>query len=197
MDGPFLADTYTLLPDAALIARQLVLEADCPFPFAKDVPIVYLLQQPQLFLRGEPCDAYIAVPKVQGSNRLLWDFLVARFTDPKDRHQPDFLVYVDAAAWSLRGRSDEHGRSGFPLPQEALIYHELCHLRHLQKDGAPRFHEDGRPMLALQRHTYEFFDLELRRYGPLTLGLDQVGSTFVAGAQAEKTRRRRGTLRLA
>jgi len=39
VDGAFLADTFTPLIDAATIASQLYAEPDCPFRFAKDVPI--------------------------------------------------------------------------------------------------------------------------------------------------------------
>lgn len=198
MDGAFLADTFSLMPDAAAIARFLITEDPAaPFAFVQDARIAYLLQQPALFLHGEACDAYITRATVQGANRLLWSFLAATFGQP-ERYELDFLIYVDAAAWQRRAWVDEHGPSGYPIQQEALIYHELSHLRHLEtSEGEPRFGDDGRPMLALTRHTYEFFDSELRRYGPQTLGLDQVGLDYVAGAQTEKTRRRRGTLRLA
>lgn len=198
MDGPFLVDTFTPLDEAARIARYLITEdPEQRFPFVARARIGYLLSQPALVLKGAPADAYIAVCMVQGANRLLWQFLASTFLDGAQRLPLDFLVYVDAAAWSRR-RGAERGRSGFPIEQEALIYHELCHLRQLStSEGEPRYHEDGREMLALQPHTYEFFDTEIRRYGPLTLQLEQVGTDYVAGAKTEKTRRRRGQLRIA
>lgn len=193
MDGPFLADTFSSLEDARPIAAALVLEPDCPFAFAEDARIAYVLQQPQLLLHGQPADAYITQLKVQGSNRLLWEFLATQFLGA-DGEAPDFLVYLDAVSWEMRGRDEERGVGGCPLRREALIYHELCHLRHLETpDGEPRFHADGRAMLALQRHTYEFFQEEIRRYGPATLRLDQVGLDYLAGAKEEKARRRRST----
>lgn len=195
MDGAFLADTFSLMPDAAAIARFLITEDPAaPFAFVQDARIAYLLQQPALFLHGEACDAYITRATVQGANRLLFAFLIA---DP-ERYPLDFLIYVDAAGWQRRTWVDELGPSGYPIQQEALIFHELSHLRQpLTDEGEPRFHDDGRPMLALVRHTYERFDSELRRYGPVTLGLEQLGADFVAGAAGEKARTRRGKLRLA
>lgn len=198
MDGPFLADTFSLLPDAAAIARYLIHEDQArAFPFVAQARIAYVLQQPALFLHGEVCDAYITRATVQGPNRLLFAFLAATYGQP-ELFALDFLIYVDAAAWSRRTWLDERGASGYPIQQEALIFHELSHLRHLETtEGEPRFTDDGRPLLALTRHTYEFFQADLLRYGPATLGLEQVGRDYVAGAATETTRRKRGKLRIA
>ncbi len=199
MDGPFLADTFSLLPDAQAIARFLLTDdVEQRFPHVRAARLAFILQQPALTLHGQPCDAYIAGLPVQGAHRLLWPFLVATFAS-ETRESPDFLIYVDQAAWDRRGWNPELGPSGFPIEREHLVYHELCHLRQLvTKDGEPRYHrDDGREMLALARHTYEFFDTELRRYGPLTTQLEQVGTDFVAGAKAEKARAGRGRLRVA
>lgn len=195
---PFLRDTFSLCPDAAAIARFLILEdATAAFPFAAQARIAYVLQQPMLLLHGEPAQAYIATARVQGSNRLLWSFLAAQFGQP-ELFELDFVVYLDAAVWDMLGRDLEPGVSGYPVQREALIYHELCHLRHSHTgEGEPRFGEDGRPLLALTRHTYEFFQAEILRYGPVTLELDQVGLDFVEGAKRERTRKARLGLRRA
>jgi hypothetical protein len=196
VDGAFLADTFSLLPDAAAIARFLIQE-DGTFPFLEQARLAYVLQQPALFLHGELCDAYITRATVQGPNRLFWQFLAAGYGQ-EELYPLDFLVYVDQAAWDRRAWLDETGASGYPIQREALIFHELSHLRQLETDeGEPRFHDDGRPMLALVRHTYECFSSELLRYGPATLGLDSIGTDFVAGAHVEKKRTRRGKLKLA
>lgn len=199
MDGPFLADTFTLLEDAAAIAAYLVRDDPAArFPFVVQARIGFVLQQPMLTLHGDPCDAYIARATVQGPHRLLWQVLAAQLTDPTERWPVDFFVYVDAAAWARRGFEEEIGPSGFPILREALIYHELCHLRQLvTADGTPRFGDDGRAMLALTRHTYECFQDEIVRYGPTTLGLEQIALDVVDGAAREKVRRRRGQLRSA
>lgn len=198
LDGPFLADTFSLLPDAAAIATFLIAEDQAqPFPFLADARIAYVLQQPALMLHGEACDAYITRATVQGSNRLLWSFLASCFGQP-GRFELDFLIYIDAAGWQRRGWNEEPGVAGYPIEREALVFHELSHLIHAHTgEGEPRFDDEGRPVLALVRHTYERFDSEIRRYGPVTLGLEQLGADFVAGAAAEKARRRRGKLRLA
>lgn len=197
MDGPFLADTFTPCEDARQIADFLIRkDQEHRFVFAADARIAYLLQQPQLTLKGEPADAYIATAKVQGSHRLLFQFLTAQYQP--QHYAFDFVVYFDAAAWDTRKRNLEPGASGYSIEREALVYHELCHLKHLHTaDDEPRFSEDGRPMLALTRHTYEFFQDEIRRYGPTTLALEQVGADFVAGSKQESARRTRGRLKLA
>lgn len=199
MDGPFLPDSYTLLEDARAIARFLLFDdVEQRFVLARQARIAYVLSQPGLFLKGCAADAYIAMSPVQGSHRGLWQFLAARFATLDTLFPLDFLIYFDAAAWTRRGWSEEVGRSGFPIQREALVYHELSHLRQLStSEGEPRFHDDGREMLALRPHTYEFFDTEIHRYGPLTLGLEQVGPDYVQGAKEEKARTRRGKLRLA
>lgn len=203
LDGPFLADTYTLSSDAAAIATYLI-EQEGVFPFLNRARVAYVLQQPALMLHGELADAYITRATVQGPNRLLFAFLVSNFGTPAareiqaEKYPLDFLIYIDASAWARRAWNQESGMSGYPIEREALIFHELSHLRQLETDeGEPRFHDDGRPMLALVRHTYECFSAELLRYGPQTLSLEQVGTDYVAGAATEKARRKRGRLKLA
>lgn len=199
MDGPFLADSFTLLEDARQIARFLMFDdpADQSLALGRQARIAYVLQQPALTHRGQPADAVITVAAVQGSHRLMWPFLAAVFARPETREPLDFLVYFDAAAWSRRGWNEEIGVSGFPIEREALVYHELKHLRQLvTNDGEPRYHEDGREMLALRSHTYEFFQDEVQRYGPRTLQLEQAAVDIVIGSHAEKVRTRKGKLRL-
>lgn len=192
MEGAFFADTLTLCADAQAVLRYLVDQDEGQqFAIATQARITCLLQQPALFLRGQAADAVIASLPVQGVHRLAWDFLVASFCDPELRELPDFLIYIDAAAWQSRGLVPAKGPSGHTLLREALIFHELLHLRQMTTpDGDPRFHRDGREMLALRRHTYEFFQEEITRYGPTTLGLEQVGLDFVAGHKQEIKRDR-------
>lgn len=205
MDGPFLADSFTLLPEAATIAQWLIhvdprlnpKTSQRYFDLAKQARIAYLLQQPQLRLKGEPAAAVIATVPVQGMHRLLWQFLLATFAAP-DRVAPDFVVYVDAVAWEICGRDEEVGDSGCSIQRERLVFHELLHLRQLETaDGEPRYHEDGREMLALRRHTYETFSEEIIEYGPRTSGVEQIGPDYVIGAKAETARQRKGKLRVA
>lgn len=200
MDGPFLADTFTLLDDARLIAHYLIFEDhEQLFSFVRQARIAFVLQQPALMLRGQPAAAYIGPCKVQGSNRLLFEFLVSRFAQLQPPYPLDFLVFFDAAEWTRRGWNEELGASGFPIDREALVYHELCHLRQLvTSDDTPRTHDDGREMLAVARHDEELFHKELERYGPVTLRREQLGASYVIGAQAEKARKRKATkLRIA
>jgi hypothetical protein len=195
VDGPFLPDTFAPLEDAQRIAEFLIRQdLEARFAHATQARIAFLLQQPALMLHGQPADAVITAATVQGFNRLLFTFLLSRF-EP-DGEALEFLVYVDAAGWERRGWNEEPGPSGFPIEREALIFHELCHLRQLETgEGEPRFHHDGRPMLGLVRHTYERFDTEIRRYGPRTLGLEQLAVDIAEGAKVEKARPRQRKLR--
>lgn len=192
MDGPFLHDTVSSCRDAAAIGQWLIAKHPTGrFAFAGEARIAYLLQQPALMLHGEAADAYITRASVQGANRLLFDFLTAqRFSATLDPF--DFLIYFDAAAWADRAaRNPERGVSGYPILQEALVFHELCHLRQLEtSDGEPRYHDDGRAMLALTRHDHERFADEITAYGPVTLEIDGLARDIVAGAAAEKDRRK-------
>lgn len=179
---------YARCDVATAIASYLIRgDATAPFVILDQARIAYLLQQEPLFLRGERAHAYIAQAIVQGPHRLLWPFVLGRFADS----DVDFVVYLDQESWTAFGQDRERGASTFPIRQEALIFHELSHLRQtFTKNGTPRFGDDGRPTLALARHTYEFFDTEVRRYGPETLALTKAGQDLDAGALAERARRR-------
>lgn len=186
---------YTRCDTAGQIASFLIRQdPGAPFVILDQACLVYVLQAEPLFLRGERAHGYIAQAIVQGPHRLLWPFVLERFADAP----VDFVVYLDQASWTVFGTDVERGASGFPIRQEALIFHELSHLRQqFTKNGTPRFGDDGRPSLALARHTYECFDTEIRRYGPSTLGLAQISQDLTVGAATEHARRRRGKLRLA
>lgn len=190
MEFRFLPDTVAPALDAAAIARFLIHEdAEARFQHVRDARIVYVVQQMTLTVRGQEADACIARATVQGQHRMLFDCLTSlTFAGGAE---VEFIIYFDAAAWARRRENPETGPSGYPVEQEALVYHELCHLVQAEtREGEPRFHRDGRIMLNLKDHDYERFDDEIRRYGPVTLGIEQLGTTFVEGAQAEKARHR-------
>lgn len=193
MDGPFFEDTYTVCQDAHAILRYLV-DHEQQLAIARQARIACLLSQPALTLRGEPAAAVIAAMAVQGMHRLAWPFFASRAcTSDLGSFDPlEFIIYIDAAEWDTRGREPvEVGASTFPILREALIFHELLHLRQLTTaDGDPKYHQDGREMLALRSHTYECFQEEILKYGPTTLGLDQIALDVVAGHHAESERHR-------
>lgn len=69
---------------------------------------------------------------------------------------PDYVVVVDGEWW----------RQASDLEREALIWHELCHVKQaIDAFGALKFDRDGLPVFEVVRHDVEAFDSEVRRYG--------------------------------
>lgn len=200
MDGPFLVDTFTLVPDADTLAHWLIFDDPrARFPFLTEARLAFVLSQPQLMLKGWPADGVIAQATVQGVHRLAWQFLLSAFAAQGALYPPDFVIYLDAAAWGRRAVEPAAlGESGSPLGREVLVYHELSHVRQrLTEDGDPREGKDGRPLLALQPHTYEFFDQEVLDYGPVALGLEQAAVDLATGHRDAQTRAKRHGLKRA
>lgn len=84
---------------------------------------------------------------------------------------PQFLVVLDREWWLQAG----------PLQREALIWHELCHVRQaVDKFGAPKFDRDGLPVFGIVEHDITSFESEVRRYGAWTP--DIAGFLTAAGA---------------
>lgn len=72
---------------------------------------------------------------------------------------PQFLVVLDLAWW----------RQATPLQREALVWHELCHVRQaVDKFGAPKFDRDGLPVFGLVEHDITAFESEVQRFGAWT-----------------------------
>lgn len=94
----------------------------------------------------------VHMPMVQGRLKdvFLW-MLVEVFG-----RLPDFLVVLDWEYWEAASARD----------REILVYHELCHaIQKEDRDGCPRFDEDGRPVFGLRGHDVEEFSAVVRRYG--------------------------------
>ena len=69
---------------------------------------------------------------------------------------PQFMIVLDR----------EHWDAATPRVREALVYHELLHIRHeVDKFGALRFDRDGNPVFGLVGHDVEAFNDEVARYG--------------------------------
>lgn len=98
-----------------------------------------------------------------------------------DGNVPDFLIVFDSASWAGLNETE----------QEALVFHELCHLYQKETgDGAPAEDKEGRPLLALRFHDYEFFDTEVRRYGPETCRLVSAALAIADGHRQAQERGR-------
>lgn len=187
---------YSLLPSAAAHAGRLIEQLEDFSHLVLAQPgIGFLASRPPLYLHGVRANACIGPSRVQAVAPLagMWAwFLEQLILEGKGAgltgdvtNGVDYLVLVDAAVW---GVLDDVGR-------ERLMYHELCHLAQKRdRDDNPRFDQQGRPVLALVPHDYEFFDSEVRRYGPAVCGLE---GAQLALAEGKRRPRVRSTLRKA
>lgn len=183
---------YVVDLPAAVIATRLIgtlrdfdhLALACP-------AILYVRSRPALYLHGAKANACIGPARVQAVAPLagLWTWLLDAWRSTDSTHDAgttgdvtdgiEFLCFLDAAVWD---ELEEVGR-------ERLVYHELCHLKQkADRDGNPKVDGKGRPVLALVPHDYEFFDAEVRRYGPEVCGLEALDDTLKAGRRAVRPR---------
>jgi len=94
----------------------------------------------------------VHLPTVQGQLKDVFTWML----EDKFGTLPDYLVVLD---WDYWAESDGRNR-------EILVYHELCHTVHaVDKEGSPRFTEEGRPVFALVGHDVEEFSAVVQRYG--------------------------------
>lgn len=92
------------------------------------------------------------LPRVQGQLKGVFVWMLMRTFG----RLPDFLITLDREYWM--GSTDRD--------REILMYHEMCHCIHaVDRDGEPRYDEDGRPVWALKAHDVEEFEATVRRYG--------------------------------
>lgn len=178
-----LPDSFALHPEAAAIGAGIIRAYD-ELGHLSEARLAYVASQPTPMLHGWPCWAFVAQPRVQGPMREWFEWALAGFCAPQcEGEVPDFVVIVDAALWpSWDGER-----------QERVIYHELSHIivREDPETGVPKLGEDGRPLLRLKPHDYEFFDAEVRRYGPEVCELDRAAAAIADGYRAAERRRRR------
>lgn len=136
------------------IAARLI--AECPeFQHLIDgeACIRFLLDTDETIKQGKRVVGSANLPTVQGGLKGVFDWLINRLFDgPK----VDFLIILEHDYWEA---ADEKTR-------EILIFHELCHCIHKRdKDGDPRYDEDGRPCWGIIAHDVEEFNATVRRYG--------------------------------
>ena len=68
----------------------------------------------------------------------------------------DYLMVINGPWWDQVA----------PIDREALIYHELCHIKQATDQfGAPKFDKDGYPVWSLVGHDLEEFNAVVARYG--------------------------------
>jgi hypothetical protein len=180
------SDSYALFPEAQAILDRLVTDED-QFAHVRlaQARIVCIASARAVMLHGQPCDAVISDGNVQAIQPVkgLCELLISAFVhELHEGETPDYLVFFDAARWSVKD----------DLRRERLVFHELCHLQQkLTRDGDPAVDDQGRPRLALVPHDYEFFGAELERYGVVTCDLDAVVPAIVTGQANAAERQRR------
>jgi hypothetical protein len=176
-------DTFSLFEDAQRIIERLVLTCG-EFDHLQQARIPALLSQRALVERGRSVPvAVLHGACYEGANsatRNLNAWLRARFMVPVcEGHDPDFIVVIDVALWPKAEVEREH-----------LLYHALCHIeQRADQYGAPKFGEDGRPMLRMRPHDIERFATELGRYGSVIAGFEDEAGAYDA-ARAEQRRNR-------
>lgn len=95
----------------------------------------------------------LALPHWQGSLGPLALWLLAQHHGD----YPDFIMVLDAEFWEGATREARH----------ALVHHELSHaMQARDKEGEPRFTDEGLPVWAIAEHDIAEFNNTVRRYGP-------------------------------
>lgn len=93
-------------------------------------------------------------------------------------HGYDFVIILNADAWSDTDVLDEQGR-------EIILDHELSHAQvERDKDGQVVKDEDGRPKWRLRRHDVEEFHQIVSRHGAWTHTLEEFASVALDRKQA-------------
>lgn len=175
-----LPDSYRYAIDAQDILTRLVLER-AEFGHLAQARVICLFSERQPTLHGNPCQAFIADPRVQGPFSWLFDWLLERFlADVLEGQALDYLVVIDAALWPTF--SD--------LQKERLIYHEICHLQPKEdtQGRGIRLGNDGRPLLKVVPHDIEAFNEEIRRYGPTVVDIGDTCIAIADGLAGERER---------
>jgi|GEM_PF-2618257 len=114
--------------------------------------IVYLMRAESKTRGNRTIIGEAMLPRFQGGTAALGAWLLASMFDGL----PDFMILIDSIWWTA---SDLRSR-------EVLIYHELAHcIQKADKEGEPKFDEDGRPIWGLVGHDIEEFSSVVRRYG--------------------------------
>jgi len=143
-----------------------------------EAEIRFLLATEPVTQHGRRILGAVHLPQVQGRLRGVFTWLLGRHFGVL----PDFLVILDEAYWLI---AEDRAR-------EALIYHELSHMGHAKdKDGDPRYDDDGRPVWCLVGHDVEEFHSVARRYGAHSMELKVLQAALEAG-DADDARRGRG-----
>jgi hypothetical protein len=177
-----LDDSVTIAAEPKAIAARLIANLE-DFSHLKDADplLLFVFSERALPFRGGMAAAVIIEPRWQGPLGIVAEFLVAQLTRQQESValDPDYVVIVDASNW----RSLDAER------RERLIWHELSHLVAREDEwGVIRRSQEGKPLLKLVPHDFEYFESEIRRYGVEVCGADGLPHAVVAGEAAKRRR---------
>lgn len=134
-----------------------------------DAGILYLMRT-ELKIRGQKAVlGEMSLPFFRGGLADIGAWALAKVCGGE---LPDFVCWLDAEWW----------RQATARQREALVYHELCHCAHaVNKDGEPKFTDEGLPVWAVVGHDVEEFSAVARRYGAWTQDLELFMAALTEG----------------
>lgn len=115
--------------------------------------ILFLMRQVPKVKSGRWVLGEMCLPRFMGGLAPVGSWLLAKACGGTT---PDFLLLIDREWW--------HGADG--RKRRALVHHELKHIGHaLDREGEPKFDDDGNPVWALEGHDIEEFKDTVERFG--------------------------------
>lgn len=114
--------------------------------------IAFLMDTEEEHRHGKRILGTAHLPEVQGRLRGVFTWAIQRTLGI----DPDFIITLDMNYWE---QADANMR-------DILVFHELSHcVQKLDRDGEPRFDEDGSPVWGIKGHDVEEFVSTVARYG--------------------------------
>lgn len=170
--GP--GDTFHLAEDGAddprPILRRLVdeLEEFKDLRIGEAAFMVVFRAEPKV-KQGRMILGTMGLPRFQGGTADFATWCLAKLCGGD---LPDFVLTLDAEWWA----------DAEPFAREALVYHELCHCEHANdKDGEPKFTDEGMPVWGIRGHDLEEFHAVVRRYGAWAPDVQTFANALAAG----------------
>lgn len=118
-----------------------------------EAKIAFLLSVAEVIRDGKQVLGTAHLPTVQGRLRGVFEWAIAQVFG----YPPDFIITLDYGFWEEASQKE----------REILVFHELCHCIHkTDRDGEPRFNEEGGPVWGIVAHDVEEFNATVARYGP-------------------------------
>lgn len=137
----------------AIIAERLMNDPEHAHLRENEIRIEYLFRNAAKVKGGKMVLGSVHEPTCQGELRPLFEWLLTRLFGSL----PDYVIILDRGFWD----------SVTPQTREALIFHELCHVKPaLDEYGSPRFNrQTGAPIYHLVAHDLEEFNAVAAKYG--------------------------------